>query len=82
MNAAAAIAEIQRTEGRQFLFCFPVNPLIDECAKIDIRPIEARTYRTLVNMPDGYIRASSGRRIGVATVQLGPGAENAYAGLA
>src|SRR5712692_412301 len=62
--------------------CFPVSPLIDACAAIGIRPIVARTERTLVNMADGYSRATNGRRLGVATVQHGPGAENAYAGVA
>jgi acetolactate synthase-1/2/3 large subunit len=82
MNAAAAIASILRAENVEYLFCFPVNPLIDECAKLDIRPIVTRTERTLVNMADGYSRASNGARIGVAAVQHGPGAENAYAGVA
>jgi uncharacterized protein len=82
MNAAAAIASILKAEGTEYLFCFPVNPLIDECARVGIRPIVARTERTLVNMADGYSRASNGRRIGVVAVQHGPGAENAYAGIA
>jgi thiamine pyrophosphate-dependent acetolactate synthase large subunit-like protein len=82
MNAAAAIAQILKAEGIEYLFCFPVNPLIDECARIGIRPIVARTERTLVNMADGYSRVSSGRKIGVVAVQHGPGAENAYAGVA
>lgn len=82
MKAAAAIAEILKAEGVEYLFCFPVNPLIDECARVGIRPIVARTERTLVNMADGYARVSNGRRIGVAAVQHGPGAENAYAGVA
>src|SRR5947207_3465688 len=33
-------------------------------------------------MADAYSRASNGRHLGVATVQHGPGAENAYAGVA
>lgn len=82
MNAAAAIANILKAEGTKYLFCFPVNALIDECARVGIRPIVARTERALVNMADGYSRASNGRRIGVAAVQHGPGAENAYAGVA
>src|SRR5438876_9867173 len=82
MNAAAAIANILKAEGVEYLFCFPVNALIDECARIGIRPIVARTERTLVNMADGYSRACNGRRIGVVAVQHGPGAENAYAGVA
>ena len=82
MKAAAALASILKTEGTEYLFCFPVNPLIDECARLDIRPVVARTERTLVNMADGYSRASNGRKVGVAAVQYGPGAENAYAGIA
>src|ERR671934_2463263 len=82
MNAAAAMARILKAEGVEYLFCFPVNALIDECARLGIRPIVARTERALLNMADGYSRASNGRRIGVAAVQHGPGAENAYAGVA
>src|SRR3954470_9220546 len=82
MNAAAAIDNILKAEGTEYLFCFPVNALIDECARVGIRPIVARTERTLLNMADGYSRAANGRRIGVAAVQQGPGAENAYAGVA
>src|SRR5947199_4248945 len=33
-------------------------------------------------MADGYSRTSNGRRLGVVAVQQGPGAENAYAGIA
>src|ERR671934_1741965 len=82
MNAAAAIAHILKAEGTEYLFCFPVNALIDECARLGIRPIVARTERTLLNMADGYSRTCNARRIGVAAVQHGPGAENAYAGVA
>src|SRR5688572_5186230 len=82
MKAAAAIASILKREGTEYLFCFPVNALIDEAARIGIRPIVARTERTLLNMADGYTRVSNGRRIGVAAVQHGPGAENAFAGVA
>src|SRR5262245_43936224 len=82
MKAAAAIANILKSEGVEYLFCFPVNSLIDECARVGIRPIVARTERTLLNMADGYSRACNARRIGVAAVQHGPGAENAYAGVA
>ena len=75
MITAAAIANILKTEGTRYLFSFPVNPLIEECAKIDVRPIVTRTERTLVNMADGYSRASNGQLLGVAAVQNGPGSE-------
>src|SRR5205807_3783169 len=82
MKAAAAMAHILKAEGTEYLFCFPINALIDECARLGIRPIVARTERTLLNMADGYSRAGNGRRLGVAAVQHGPGTENAYAGVA
>src|SRR4051794_2579425 len=82
MKAAAAVASVLKAEGTEFLFCFPVNALIDEAARLGVRPIVPRTERTLVNMADGYSRATNGRRIGVAAVQHGPGAENAYSGVA
>src|SRR5262249_50231420 len=82
MNAAAAIASILKAEGTEYLFCFPINPLIDECARLGIRPTVTRTRRTLANTASGYSRVSNARRVGVAAVQHGPGAENAYAGVA
>src|SRR5438270_7734446 len=82
MRVATAIANVLKAEGAEYLFCFPVNALIDECARVGIRPIVGRTERTLLNMADGYSRACNARRIGVAAVQHGPGAENAYAGVA
>src|SRR5205823_14242583 len=82
MNVTAAIASILKAEDTEYLFCFPVSALIDECARQEIRPIVARTERTLINMADAYSRAPNGRHLGVATVQHGPGAENAYAGVA
>src|SRR5262245_49576583 len=82
MQVSTAIAQLLKAERTEYLFCFPVSPLIDECAKIDIRPIVTRTERTLINMADGYSRVSNRDRIGVTAVQHGPGAENAYAGVA
>jgi acetolactate synthase-1/2/3 large subunit len=82
MRVTDAIAHILRHEGIEFLFCFPAHGLIDACASQGIRPIVARTERTLVNMADGYTRVHDARRFGVCAVQAGPGAENAFAGIA
>ena len=82
MNGNGLIARILKREGTEYLFCFPANALIDACAAAGIRPIMSRTERTLVNMADGYTRVLNGRRIGVCTVQYGPGAENAFGGVA
>lgn len=82
MQAIDAVAQILKTEGVENLFCFPANSLIDACAKVGIRPIMARTERTLINMADGFSRISNGDRLGVACVQSGPGSENAFGGIA
>ena len=82
MRGNEAIARILAAEGTEFLFCFPAHGLIDACASLGIRPIVTRTERTLVNMADGYTRVRNGRSFGVCAVQAGPGAENAFAGVA
>ncbi len=82
MQAIDAVAQILKAEGVENLFCFPANSLIDACAKVGIRPIMARTERTLINMADGFSRISNGDRLGVACVQSGPGSENAFGGVA
>jgi thiamine pyrophosphate-dependent acetolactate synthase large subunit-like protein len=82
MKGVDAVANILKREGVEYLFCFPNNSLIDACAKIGIRPILARTERTLINMADGYSRTTHGERLGVAVVQAGPGSENAFGGVA
>jgi acetolactate synthase I/II/III large subunit len=82
MKGVDAVANILKREGVEYLFCFPNNSLIDACAKIGIRPILARTERTLINMADGYSRTTHAERLGVAVVQAGPGSENAFGGVA
>ncbi|HLI26876.1 MAG TPA: thiamine pyrophosphate-requiring protein [Chloroflexota bacterium] len=82
MNGSAAVAEILRREGVEYVFCFPANPLIDAAAAAGIRPIVGRLERTVINMADGYTRVTNGRRTGVCMVQRGPGIENAYGGIA
>lgn len=82
MKGGAVIAEVLRREGVENIFCYPANPLIDAAAAAGIRPLIARTERTLINMADGYTRATNGRRTGVCMMQAGPGVENAYGGVA
>ena len=82
MRVTEAITRILAAEGTEYLFCFPAHGLIDACARAGIRPIVTRTERTLVNMADGYTRVHDGERTGVCAVQAGPGAENAFAGVA
>lgn len=82
MQVTEAIAEILRREGVEFLSCYPTTPLIDAAAAIGIRPVICRQERVGVGIADAFSRTTGGRRIGVFAMQYGPGAENAYAGVA
>jgi len=82
MNGAAVIAEILKREGTEFLSCYPRNPLIEEAAALDIRPILCRQERVGVGIADGFTRIRRGRRNGVFAAQAGPGIENAFPGVA
>jgi thiamine pyrophosphate-dependent acetolactate synthase large subunit-like protein len=82
MKAAAAVAEILKREGVEFLIGYPVNPIIEAAAQADIRTIIVRQERTGLHMADAVGRVSSGRRIGVFAMQHGPGSENAFGGVA
>src|SRR3972149_3917513 len=82
MKGAAAIAEILKREGVKFLIGYPINPIIEAAAEADIRTIIVRQERTGLHMADGFSRVSSGQRIGVFTMQWGPGSENSFGGVA
>jgi acetolactate synthase-1/2/3 large subunit len=81
MKVVDAIAEILKREGVQFLSCYPTNVLIEAAARAGIRPIVCRQERVGVGIADGFTRVTNGRRIGVFTMQAGPGAENAFSGV-
>ena len=82
MKVVDAICEILKREGVEFLSCYPTNPLIEAAATAGIRPIVCRQERVGVGIADGFTRVTNGRRIGVFTMQAGPGAENAFSGVA
>ncbi len=82
MKVAAAIAEILKREGVEFLIGYPVNPIIEAAAEADIRTIIVRQERTGLHMCDAVSKISSGERIGVFAMQHGPGTENAFGGVA
>jgi len=71
-----------KAEGVEYLFSYPNHPLIDASAGLGIRPIIARSEKTLINMADGYARTTNGQKPTVIVVQAGPGIENAFGGLA
>ncbi len=73
MKGAAAVAEILKREGVEFLIGYPVNPIIEAAAEADIRTIIVRQERTGLHMADAVSRLSSGQRIGVFAMQHGPG---------
>jgi acetolactate synthase-1/2/3 large subunit len=82
MQLAAAIAEILKREGVEILFGYPVNHILEYAARAGIRPIIVRQERIGLHMADAYSRLSAGERLGVFAMQHGPGAENAFGGIA
>jgi acetolactate synthase I/II/III large subunit len=82
MKVVEAIAKVLKAEGVEILFAYPVNPLIEAAAAEDIRTVIVRQERVGLHMADAYSRLSSGDRIGVFCMQHGPGAENAFGGVA
>jgi thiamine pyrophosphate-dependent acetolactate synthase large subunit-like protein len=82
VKVSAAIIEILKREGVDVIFGYPRNPLLEEAAIADIRPIVVRQERTGLHMADALSRLSRGRRLGVFCMQHGPGAESAFGGVA
>jgi len=82
MNTAQLVAEILHKENVDFITCIPSSPLIEASAAVGIRPIVCRQERIGVHIADGYSRTNNGRRLGVFAMQAGPGAENAFGGVA
>ncbi|MGI9146431.1 MAG: thiamine pyrophosphate-requiring protein [Chloroflexota bacterium] len=81
MKAAAAVAEILKREGVEFLIGYPVNSIIEAAAQADIRTIIVRQERTGLHMADAVSRVCSGQQVGVFAMQHGPGTENAFGGV-
>ena len=82
MQGADAIAEILRREGTEFLAVYPAQAMVDAAAKAGIRPIICRQERVGMAIADGFSRITNGKRIGVFSMQQGPGSENAFPGAA
>jgi acetolactate synthase-1/2/3 large subunit len=82
MRADDAVVEILKREGVTTLFCFPTTSLIETAVAGGLRPIICRQERVGVDMADGYARVTNGRPPGVFAMQYGPGAENAFPGIA
>ena len=82
MKVVDAIAEILKREGVKYLPCYPTTPMIEAAAKAGIRPVVSRQERVGIGIADGFSRISDGRPPGVFAMQYGPGAENAFSGVA
>ena len=82
MKVIDAIARILKIEGAEFLSAYPTTPLIEAAAKADIRPVLCRQERVGVGIADGYARVKNGKTLAAFCMQYGPGAENAFPGVA
>jgi thiamine pyrophosphate-dependent acetolactate synthase large subunit-like protein len=82
LKTDAAFAEILKREGVDVLFGYPRNRLLEAAAIADIRTVIVRQERTGLHMADAVSRLTRGKRMGVFCMQHGPGAENAYGGVA
>ena len=81
MQVAQAIAAILKQEGVKFIVGYPVNPIIEAAAEATSNH-HVRQERVGLHMADAVSRLSSGDDIGVFVMQHGPGAENAFGGVA
>ena len=77
-----AIAEILRREGLKTMFCFPTTPIIEAAVAAGLTPVICRQERVGVDMANGFARTANGRPPAVFAMQYGPGAENAFPGIA
>jgi acetolactate synthase-1/2/3 large subunit len=77
-----AIARILKIEGAEFLSAYPTTPLIEAVARAEIRPVLCRQERVGVGIADGYARVTNGKKLAAFCMQYGPGAENAFPGVA
>ncbi len=82
MRVSDAIVEILKREGVQHINCYPTTPLTEAAAGANIRPIVCRQERVGVGIADGFARVSNGNKLSVFAMQYGPGAENAFPGIA
>src|ERR1700722_10641916 len=82
IKIGGAIAWIMKREGIEILTGYPVNHLLEFAADINIRPVIVRQERIGLHMADAISRVTSGKKIGAFCMQHGPGAENAFGGVA
>ncbi len=76
------VAQVLHEEGVKILSCYPTTPMIDAAVRAGIRPVLCRQERVGVGIADGFSRVAGDGRFGVFAMQYGPGAENAFPGVA
>ena len=81
-TVADAIAAVLKREGVDIVFGYPRNQILEAAARIDIRTVIVRQERTGLHMADAVSRLTKGEQMGVFVMQQGPGAENAFGGVA
>ncbi|MQF85305.1 MAG: hypothetical protein FI730_00830 [SAR202 cluster bacterium] len=85
IDVGTGIAKILKAEGIKWVSTFPVCKVNNALGKENVPMIMMRDDRYAVALADGFSRVTSGKRIGVCTVQGGvnaAGLQVAYAGLA
>ena len=82
MKVLDAIITVLKKEGLECLNCFPTTPIIEAAATQDIKPIVCRQERVGLGIADAYSRVTNGKKLSAFAMQYGPGAENAYPGVA
>lgn len=71
MKVVDAVAHILKAEGVEYLFAYPVNPIIESAAKLDIRTVIVRQERIGLHMADA-LAFPSGKQIGVFVCRVDP----------
>src|SRR5262245_24519943 len=81
MKVVDAICELLKRAGVDFLSCYPTDTSLKAAAPAGSKQIVCRQERVGVGISAGFTRVTNGKRIGVFTMQAGPGAENAFSGI-
>ncbi len=81
-TVADAIAAVLKREGVEIVFGYPRNQILEAAARLNIRTVIVRQERTGLHMADAMSRMTKGEKMGVFVMQQGPGAENAFGGVA
>ena len=82
MRTIDAVAQILKRENIHILPSFPTTAVIEAAAAAGVKPYICRQERVGVGIADGWSRIKNGQPPGAFAMQYGPGAENAYAGIA